>query len=85
MSATDSQRLDYEEQIGRIHRMNSEMLKFQEETLKLRFEALKLDAEAMKLNRDRSLAPFLTLAGMLTGIAGIVVAVVTLLTRSTGH
>ena len=85
MSATTPPSLDLQEQINRIDRMMAETQKLQEEAIKLRREAMKLDAEALKLGRDRLLAPVLAVTGMVTGIAGVAVAIVTLIYRGAGH
>ena len=52
----------------------------QAETEKFQAEQRKLIAESMRLDRDRSLAPWLAIAGLVGGI----VAIVTLLLCATG-
>ena len=70
--------LDYEEQVGRIRRQREESEKFSVEQRKLSEEAIKLAAEARKLDRDRSLAPYVILAGTVGGaVSGAVIALFT--------
>ena len=59
--------------VARIARQQAETETFQA-------EQRKLIAESMRLDRDRSLAPWLAVAGLVGGI----VAIVTLLLRATG-
>ncbi len=70
--------LDYDEQVARIRRAQFESDKLYEESRKLIAEERKLRAEADKFNRERSLAPFGLLAGILGGaISGTVITLVT--------
>lgn len=57
-------RLDIREQIARIDRAR-------EETLKFTAEQHKLTAEAAKLGRDRLLAPWLAIVGLIGGLIAI--------------
>jgi hypothetical protein len=61
-------RLDLREQIGRIDKMR-------EETLKFTAEQHKLMAEAAKLGRDRLLAPWLAIVGLIGGLIAIASAI----------
>ncbi|MEO8715333.1 MAG: hypothetical protein ABI369_10000 [Acetobacteraceae bacterium] len=65
--------LDLREQIARIDRMRDESDKF-------RAEQRKLIAEAGKLGRERWLAPWLAVVGLIGGV----VAVVTLILHAIG-
>ena len=67
-----------EQQLAQVARAREETRKFleeghklQAETMKLHAEALKLDAEAMKLHRDRGLAPWLAIVGLVGGLLAI--------------
>ncbi len=84
--------LDYDEQVARIRRAQFETDKFAEESRKYTEESRKLAeesrklvaeerklwVEADKLRRDRNLAPFGLLAGVLGGaVSGTVIALIT--------
>lgn len=62
------------EQLARIDRDIAETGKLNEETRKFVAEAHKLQAEAAKLNRDRWLAPLIVILSLLTGLGGILAA-----------
>jgi len=61
-------RLDLHEQIAQIDRMR-------EETLKFTAEQHKLTALAAKLGRDRLLAPWLAIVGLIGGIITVASAI----------
>ena len=55
----------------KLDRDRAETDKLQSETRKFVAESLKLNAEALKLNRDRWLAPWLAIVGLIGGIITI--------------
>jgi hypothetical protein len=72
-------RLNLREQIARIDRMREESQKYMAEQHKLNAEAekfaaeqFKLMAEGHKLGRDRLLAPWLAIAGLVGGIITVI-------------
>lgn len=67
----DQQIADLERAIAGIQRSREETTKFIREAHKLQAEAAKLDAEAMKLRRDRGLAPWLAVVGLIGGLLAI--------------
>jgi hypothetical protein len=73
MSATTPERdpLDLEAILAQIARAREETLKFTAEQHKLMAEADKLRAEEKKLGRDRLLAPWLAIVGLIGGIITI--------------
>jgi hypothetical protein len=75
------ERLNLQEQLDRIERtrvqtskLNAEAGKLVAEANKLGAEQLKLAAEALKLGRDRVLAPWLAIAGLVGGIITVISA-----------
>ena len=73
MSDNQTTELNIAEIVARMARQQAQIEKFQT-------EQRKLIAESMKLDRDRSLAPWLAIAGLVGGI----VAIFTLLLRAAG-
>jgi hypothetical protein len=69
--ATITDRLTIDEQISRIERQQAETRKFAAEMNKLTAETLKLGAEARKFDRDRFLAPWLAIIGLIGGLIAI--------------
>ncbi len=64
----ERERLDLREEIGRIDLLREEALKFTA-------EQRKPTAEALKLSRDRLLAPWLAVAGLIGGIITVASAI----------
>jgi membrane protein involved in colicin uptake len=56
-------------------KLSAEQIKFATEQAKLSAEQIKLSAEARKLDRDRWLAPALAIAGLLGGIATVLLTI----------
>jgi len=76
MSELPLGRLDLDEQVARIERMQAETRKFSDEAMKLNAEMLKLYAEGMKFERERTtlvLTAGAALAGAAAVIGGLVV------------
>jgi hypothetical protein len=76
MSEAPLGRLDFDEQVARIERMQAETRKFSDEAMKLNAEMLKLYAEGMKFERERTtlvLTAGAALAGAAAVIGGLVV------------
>jgi hypothetical protein len=71
MSDASTDRLTIDELISRIERQQAETRKFVNEAFKLAAEADKLRAEEKKLGRDRLLAPWLAIIGLIGGIITI--------------
>ncbi len=71
MSDVSADRLTLDELISRIERQQAETREFASETLKLAAEAGKLQAEEMKIGRDRLLAPWLAIVGLIGGLLAI--------------
>jgi hypothetical protein len=85
MSETQAEPLDIRAVIARIDRDIAETSKLRSESekfvaeqrkliselIKLASEQTKLDAEARKLNRDRGLAPWLAVVGLIGGLLAI--------------
>ena len=75
MSDVSADRLTIDELVSRIERQQAETRKFVSETLKLAAEADKLRAEEKKLGRDRVLAPWLAIVGLIGGLIAIASAI----------
>jgi hypothetical protein len=76
MSEAPLGRLDLDEQVARIERMQAETRTFADEAMKLNAEMLKLYAEGMKFERERTtlvLTAGAALAGAAAVIGGLVV------------
>ncbi len=76
MSELPLGRLDLDEQVARIERMQAETRKFSDEAMKLNAEMLKLYAEGMKFERERTtlvMTAGAALAGAAAVIGGLVV------------
>jgi hypothetical protein len=71
----DQGNLDLRTVLAQLDRLREETLKFTAEQHKLMAERSKLDAETRKLDRDRWLAPWLAIAGLLGGVLTIGVTV----------
>jgi hypothetical protein len=71
--------------LARIDRDLAESAKLREESNKFIAEQRKLIAEAQKLTWDRWLAPWLTIAALLAGIAGGGLAIANFIIRGVGH
>jgi hypothetical protein len=67
--STELPSLDLREQIVRIDHALDEAAKLRSEANKLRAEETKLYAEARKFDRDRWIAPWLAIVGLIGGIA----------------
>ena len=71
----DADELNFREQLVRLDQMREETLKFIAEQHKLAAEREKLAAEARKFDRDRLLAPWLAIAGLVGGIVAVLTLV----------
>ena len=81
MSETSEPPVDLRALLARIDRDLMELAKLREESRKLNAEEAKLRSEARKLDRDRWIAPWLAITGLVGGVVTVGGAIWRLLDR----